>query len=191
MGVHEIIQSIVSLNIYGSWIIVLNQPMKLPIEMKFTSLRACIAAAWVFLCLIVIGAPVSASKACDALSSFMYFIFSRVCHQIPERSFAVAGFPLAVCHRCFGIYLGLAAGSLLVVPFRSPGIRRAWALAAAAPILIDIALPFAGFVGGNPAARFLTGLLFGIMLSSLFVRGIEELVDQSPWHRSYCKGGVK
>ena len=39
--------------------------------------------------------------------------FRSLCHQIPGRSFAIDGTPLAVCHRCIGIYLGLAVGVLL------------------------------------------------------------------------------
>ena len=39
-----------------------------------------------------------------------------VCHQVPDRCFALGGHPLAVCGRCLGIYAGFAAG-LALYPF--------------------------------------------------------------------------
>ncbi|MEX0771016.1 MAG: DUF2085 domain-containing protein [Balneolaceae bacterium] len=36
-----------------------------------------------------------------------YRMFYGVCHQIPERSFAINGIPMAVNSRCFGIFSGL------------------------------------------------------------------------------------
>lgn len=35
-----------------------------------------------------------------------------VCHQLPDRSFFLAGRQLPVCARCTGLYLGVAAGLL-------------------------------------------------------------------------------
>ncbi len=37
-------------------------------------------------------------------------LFGQLCHQLPARSFWVAGQPMAVCIRCFGIYSGLLFG---------------------------------------------------------------------------------
>jgi uncharacterized membrane protein len=141
--------------------------------------------AWVLLCVLVVGAPILAAQEYLAPSAFIYLVFSDVCHQIPERSFILAGFPFAVCHRCSGIYLGFIAGSLIKNPFiyRSRGIRRYWILASIAPLVLDVALPFAGIVESIPLSRFLTGFLFGTMLSSLFLYGIRELLDKAPFQR--------
>ena len=40
----------------------------------------------------------------------LFFLFSRLSSGMPERSFALMGLALAVCHRCSGIYLGLLPG---------------------------------------------------------------------------------
>jgi len=58
--------------------------------------------------------------------------FSALCHQIPGRSAAVDGVPLAVCDRCLGIYSGFALGLVLaallrviapvIAPLRNPDI---------------------------------------------------------------------
>ena len=44
------------------------------------------------------------------LAALPYLVGSLVCHQIPERSFHLAGAQLPVCARCTGLYLGGALG---------------------------------------------------------------------------------
>jgi uncharacterized membrane protein len=110
----------------------------------------------------------------------VYLFFSPICHQNPERSFAVWGHPFAVCHRCSGIYLGLFLGTLIKNNFmhRSPGIRRVWVLSAMIPLLLDLLLPLAGIWTGTWLIRFLTGLIFGMTAAWLVVRGLAELLNE-------------
>jgi len=44
----------------------------------------------------------------------VYAIGRVICHQLPLRSFHLWGASLPVCARCTGIYLGAAAGALLL-----------------------------------------------------------------------------
>ncbi len=37
-------------------------------------------------------------------------LFAGLCHQLPERSFWIGEQPMAVCSRCFGIYVGFFTG---------------------------------------------------------------------------------
>jgi hypothetical protein len=50
-----------------------------------------------------------------ALAYGAYTIGHLVCHQLPERSFHLAGMPLPVCARCTGIYMGAALAAVLGV----------------------------------------------------------------------------
>ena len=50
------------------------------------------------------------------LSAGMACFFSPICHQVPERSFYIAGQPLAVCMRCTAIYGGFLLG-VIVYPY--------------------------------------------------------------------------
>ena len=43
----------------------------------------------------------------DGYFYIFYDVFSMLCHQIINRSFVIDDFPMLVCHRCFGIYMGL------------------------------------------------------------------------------------
>ncbi len=74
----------------------------------------------------IIAAPLlvtSGSAAAVLGGVLVYRAASVVCHQIPQRSFCVSAWPLAVCARCFGLYAGAAIASLAMTstsPRRSP-----------------------------------------------------------------------
>jgi len=138
-----------------------------------------VAAVTGFICALMIVAPLMTHCGSSA-AAIVYLFFSPICHQIPERSFAVLGHPVAVCHRCSGIYLGLFLGSFIENNFlhRSPRIRRIWVLSAMTPLLLDLMLPLTGIWAGTYSTRFFTGLIFGMMAVWLVVRGTEELSNE-------------
>jgi uncharacterized membrane protein len=101
--------------------------------------------------------------------------FSLACHQIHERSFELAGVPMAVCHRCTGVFAGLLAGALALpaVGLRSPRIGDAALVALAlVPIGLDWGLDAAGLVSNVPLSRVLTGAAFGLVAGWLFARAL-------------------
>jgi len=144
------------------------------------SARGALAAAWGFICALTLAAPILLSYSCRRAASALYLSFSCICHQIPERSFMIAGHPLAACHRCFGIYLGLFLGSLIEnhIVHRSPQVRRLLVVAAGIPLLLDALLPFAGLWTSSSMSRFFTGLLLGNLISPLLVRGMQEFLNE-------------
>jgi len=163
----------------------MEHPMNRDTTSNFVLARALTAGAWGTLCAFILAPPVLAAAGWDAAATVVYFFFSPVCHQAPERSFELLGIPLAVCHRCSGIYLGLFLGSMLRNPWihRSPAARRRWILAAAVPLVLDALLPCCGLWVNTAASRFATGLCFGIPVASLVVRGIAEFLTEAPWRR--------
>ena len=147
-----------------------------------TSARAVLAGVFGGICALVIAAPLMAHCGTSA-AALAYAFFFPICHQRPERSFFFWGHPLAVCHRCTGIYLGLFIGSLIKNDFmhRSPGIRRTWILTAMTPLLLDLILQWIGIWKGTGFVRFSTGLIFGMTAAWLVVRGAEELLQSAQW----------
>jgi uncharacterized membrane protein len=71
--------------------------------------------------------------------------------------------------------------------YGSPTVRRISVLAAVLPLVIDGILSTSGIISGFPESRFLTGFLFGIMLSTLLIYGIMEILVKT----SYCSGDIK
>jgi len=97
----------------------------------------------------------------------LYRGLSGICHQIPERSFHLLGFPLAVCSRCTGIYFGFVIG-LALYPFcRSLGDQtipsRVWLAIGALPMLIDFGGDVVGLFNNTFFSRTATGLLVGVV----------------------------
>jgi uncharacterized membrane protein len=147
--------------------------------------RILLAAAWGTLCAVVVAAPLLASHSCHNVASVLYMLFSQICHQIPERSFSLCGYPLPVCHRCCGIYAGLFLGCFVVTRalHGHPPTRRLLVLAAIIVLGVDALAPAAGLWNSSAFSRFSTGLAFGIVTSILVVRGLAEFVQEFSWRR--------
>jgi uncharacterized membrane protein len=136
---------------------------------------ACVAltSAWLSL---ILGAPLLRARGHEALALLAYRVFAALCHQIPERSFYLAGQPLAVCARCFGIYAGFALGVVCYPLVRS--LRRTdtparrWLLFAALPTGVDFALGFTGLWANTHTSRALTGALLGAVAALYVVPGL-------------------
>jgi uncharacterized membrane protein len=128
---------------------------------------------------LVMVAPVARAHGHTLSAFFIYEMFGRVCHQIPERSFQLAGHPLAVCARCTGIYFGFA-GVVLAYPLvrslnRSDAPARKWLLLAAVPTALDFALGFSGIWKNTHWSRALTGALLGAVAALYVVPGLMDL----------------
>jgi uncharacterized membrane protein len=114
---------------------------------------------------LIVAAPLLLEKHYASPALLLYQSFSAICHQRPERSFHLSGFPLTVCARCAGIYAGFLLG-LLVYPFArrlddETMPERRWLLLAAAPMLIDVAGDAVGLFASSFASRAITGLIGG------------------------------
>lgn len=107
--------------------------------------------------------------------------FAPVCHQMPGRSFAIGGVPLAVGHRCFGIYAGVLAGTLawplLSAPFQQKVGRRAGGLLviAGVPAALDWGLGLVDWWANTTLTQTATGALLGVALGLLLARGAGQL----------------
>jgi len=121
----------------------------------------------------IVAAPLLAADS-TLLPGLLYAFFDPVCHQIAERSFHLAGEPLAVCHRCTGLYVGLIVG-LLLAPLLSQA--RDWILEEprrllifVVPVLLDWVWP-----GNVPLTRFLTGLIATLPVATLLWEATYQL----------------
>ena len=74
--------------------------------------------AWVAAIVLAPIAIASGSPVARACATATYAAGSFVCHQIPERSFHIAGRQFAVCGRCTGLYVSALAGGVLALVFR-------------------------------------------------------------------------
>lgn len=72
------------------------------------------ASLWaIALCLAVWPDVVRTSPAGAVLATLTRVVGSLICHQLPERSFHVAGAVVPVCARCTGLYAGAVPAAWL------------------------------------------------------------------------------
>jgi uncharacterized membrane protein len=127
----------------------------------------------------IIAAPIALASNHTSVALTIYDGFSHLCHQIPERSFFIAGHQFAVCARCTGIYAGFAAAVIAYPIFRPLARRdtpdRRWLFLAALPLAIDFALGFFGIWENTHWSRFATGGLLGAVAALYVVPGLVDL----------------
>ena len=128
---------------------------------------------------IILGAPLARATGHETLALVAYRAWAGLCHQLPTRSFYLAGQPLAVCARCFGIYAGFVVG-VVVYPFvrslrRTDDLARRWLLLAALPTGVDFALGVTGLWANTHTSRALTGALLGAVAALYVVTGLLDL----------------
>jgi len=114
--------------------------------------------------IFIILAPLLA-EVFPNISIFIYKLFSPVCHQIDERSFHIAGHKLAVCSRCFSIYIGLLISSI-IYPFifnlKKLVFPNVFFIIIPSILLaLDFFLDYAGILKNTILTRSITGFLFG------------------------------
>jgi uncharacterized membrane protein len=125
----------------------------------------------------VLAAPLLAHR--DHLGGpLLYAFFHPVCHQIADRSFHLWGEPLAVCHRCLGLYLGFTLGLLAWPAARRPA---AWLLERPrrlliffAPMAFDVAITF-----DVAASRFVTGAAAAFPVALFVLVALTQIAARS------------
>ncbi len=109
------------------------------------------------LCAAALTSPLLSRLGLPLAAFALRQFFALVCHQDPQRSFWILGAPLAVCARCFGIYLGAALAAF------APRMRAARELLLAALIAnaADVLAEAAGLHGDWKWTRFVLGCVLG------------------------------
>jgi uncharacterized membrane protein len=127
---------------------------------------ALTALAWLALLIVT-------PLATGSIATLMYAAGAVLCHQLPERSFHLAGFQLPVCARCLGIYAGAAAAASIHVlgvfvtgsarwRLLRPAAARRVFLVCALPTVVTVALEWAGAWSGTNVVRAIAGVALGV-----------------------------
>ena len=128
---------------------------------------------------LIIGAPLAQANGHPAFASSIYKAFSFVCHQIPDRSFHLAGHQFGVCSRCTGLYVGFAVAALIYPLARSlkrtDTPARLWLILATLPLAIDFGLGYFSIWENTHLSRFLTGALLSSVAVFYIMPGLIEL----------------
>ena len=131
---------------------------------------------WAFL---IVAAPLAKAYGITSLSVPLYHFYHYICHQIPERSFFVAGEQFGVCSRCFGVYFGLFLGFAVYPLWRTiediEPLPRFWLFLSLIPISIDWSLTVFGIWENTHLSRFVTGSILGVACATFIVPATVEI----------------
>ena len=129
-----------------------------------------LTASW---CLLIIAAPLLSSQHRIFSSGMIYYFFSKLCHQIPERSFMLCDRQFAVCSRCTGIYSGFLFGVLifpLITLFKNEFLlSRKLFLIMLIPLAADVFISVSGIWHNTFTSRYITGFLVGGFTALLLI----------------------
>ena len=150
-----------------------------PVEIRTRLLNQAVRVWLVTIAVIAVWlAAIIAAPLLQA--SPVYQFFSYICHQIPDRSLHIAGHPMAVCSRCFGVYLGLLVG-IAAYPLVRPideiePFPRFLLFVSLIPITVDWSLTVFGVWENTHVTRVITGAILGIGCSIFIVPALVEVV---------------
>jgi uncharacterized membrane protein len=164
-----------------------------PLAKEASSAGRPVIATWAITALfgltiigLIIGAPLAQASGHPAFAATIYKAFSFLCHQIPERSFHLAGHQFGVCSRCTGLYAGFAVAALGYPLIRSLKTTdtppRLWLILSAVPLVIDFALGYFSIWQNNHLSRFTTGALLGSVAVFYIMPGLVELSSKVGKH---------
>jgi uncharacterized membrane protein len=145
----------------------LGRPQLLSPHRGADALLLWLAALWIS---VIFAAPLLENRA-------IYAFFSVVCHQIPARSWFLAGEPLAACIRCMSIYAGFLIALVLHLP------PAKWFLRVSVVLLL-VEVTVAHFWVDFEFARASSGLLLGLAGAGFVSEGLQELLSKWGRYRS-------
>lgn len=121
-------------------------------------------------------APLLMAHGQRGLSRVIYFVYRFVCHQMPSRSFFIAGYQMAICQRDMAIYgsIFLAGIAYSLVRGRVRPIPMWTFILLITPMAVDGTLQLFGILESTPLRRLITGGLFGLACVLLAFPYLEE-----------------
>ena len=120
----------------------------------------------------------SGGSALSLVSSpILNLFYHHVCHQQDQKLIIINGFPLLVCARCTGIYLGALVTSVFVlISLRNIKISHILFKFAILILLADVIINNLFFTTYNKLTAFFTGLLFGAVCFLIVISIFENYI---------------
>jgi uncharacterized membrane protein len=135
--------------------------------------------------LVLVFFPVLPDSSNWSVAPWILMFFSKICHQIPDRTFSWWGNHVAVCHRCLGLYIGFWTGVFLF-PWLTSASRQLirqpkWIVIFFLPLGVDV------LVNNTVLSRFATGFLAGFPVALFVWLAVEQLPEKTwlPSRRSH------
>lgn len=112
-----------------------------------------------------------------AISRNFYEIPHKICNQLPTRCLWISTSPMALCARCFGIYLTMFITGVLLIRLNSKHIYWKIALLLMIPCIFDGSTQYLGYRLSNNGLRLITGSLAGVGIGLFFFPLYHRFID--------------
>ena len=137
--------------------------------MKFFSKKTILFIFCIYSIFFLAGgvlAPIFAYFKLFDISGKLSATYMFSCHQNPSRSFWILNYPMALCCRCLGFYLGVAVSSLIIV-IKGWEISYKKFIALFFIAFTDILLNYTFKLNTGNYTRFLIGIIMGFLFTAL------------------------
>lgn len=118
-----------------------------------------------FFVTLSLASPILAKLGAYKLSAESFFLFSGSCHQQPHLSFWLLGYPMPLCCRCFGVYLGSSIFSILFA-LDKVKLNLAIYFFLLLITLTDLSLNYLFNINTGKFIRFSNGLIMSFLIIS-------------------------
>ena len=122
-------------------------------------------------------APIMAYFQHYDLSARLTSLFIYSCHQQPDRSFWILGYPMALCCRCFGVYFATTFLSIYSI-FNKLKINKQTIVILILISLIDVCANLKLGINTGNIIRFIVGIIIGFLII-FTINGIFEIKRRS------------
>lgn len=132
-----------------------------------------------FFVICAILAPISAHFHFYELSAKCTELLMFSCHQKPDKSFWIFGYPMALCCRCFGFYLGFSISGFYYF-IKHPKIN--WKILSVIFVIAvtDLAINYIFKITTWNISRFMSGICLSILAIYIikYLTGFERRKDE-------------
>lgn len=111
-------------------------------------------------------APIMAHYEYYEISAKLTSTYMFSCHQQPNRSFWLMGYPIALCCRCLGFYIGVSISSIIAI-FHKKNLKLKYIMPILILVIIDL---FSNYIlkhSTHNNIRFCVGVMMGILFIAL------------------------
>ena len=111
---------------------------------------------------------------------------SFLCHQLDSRSIHLGFYKIAICSRCFSVYVSMLmlCGFYYYKGFPQRGISITIFAVLVLPLVIDGGTQYIGFRTSNNALRIITGTLAGLATAAVLLPALRDVIKYFHHQRS-------
>ncbi len=121
----------------------------------------------IFVLIVSIAAPLLEYQRLEISRNF-FEITHKICNQLPTRCLFIFTSPMALCARCFAIYLSMLIVGVLMIAAKKKSFNWKLSILLLMPCVIDGSTQYLGQRLSNNGLRLITGALAGIGIGLMF-----------------------